>query len=85
MTDRALDGRRLDCRWADHRLTVELDSFTFHDSRHSWEQDRLREREAHERGDALRRYTWRDVTEEPRRMLRELRELLSCSGHPLGA
>lgn len=85
VTNRARDGRRLDCRWADRRLSVELDSFAFHNSRHSWEQDRLREREAYERGDDFRRYTWGDVTEDPRRMLRELRALLSCPGHRTGA
>lgn len=77
MTNQETDRRLVDCRWPDRRLTVELDSFRFHSSRHSWEQDRLREREAYARGDQFRRYTWRDVTEEPRAMLRELRSLLS--------
>ena len=76
-TNRPAGGRRVDCRWPDHRLTVELDSYRFHNSRHSWEQDRLREREARARGDAFRRYTWTDVSEDPGFMLEELRELLS--------
>jgi hypothetical protein len=74
--NRPAGGRRVDCRWPEHRLTVELDSYTFHNSRHSWEQDRRREREAHARGDEFRRYTWGDVVESPRLMLRELRTLL---------
>ncbi|MBD0282810.1 MAG: hypothetical protein ICV69_11560 [Thermoleophilaceae bacterium] len=57
------------------RLTVELDSYTYHHSRHSWEQDRRREREAYARGDDFRRYTWGDVFERPDMMLTELRAL----------
>jgi hypothetical protein len=75
-TNRPAGGRRVDCRWADHRLTVELDSYRFHSSRHAWEQDRKRERQARARGDEFRRYTWGDVFEEQTLMLRELRALL---------
>ncbi len=76
-TNRPVGGRRVDCRWPRERLTVELDSYRYHHSRHAWEQDRRREREAHARGDDLRRYTYGDVFEHPRLMLRELRKLLS--------
>ena len=69
-------GRRVDCRWPEQRLTVELDSYRYHHSRRSWELDRRREREAHARGDEFRRYTYGDVLEEPRLMLAELRTLL---------
>ncbi len=75
-TNRPAGGRRVDCRWPEHRLTVELDSYRYHRSRHAWEQDRRREREAHARGDDFRRYTHDDVLEEPRLMLRELDGLL---------
>ena len=77
ITNRPAGGRRVDCRWPDRRLTVELDSYRYHRSPHSWEQDRRREREAHARGDAFRRYTYGDVFEDPQQMLRELRALLS--------
>lgn len=73
---RAAGGRYVDCRWPEHRLTVELDSYRYHASRHAWEQDRLREREAYARGDDFRRYTWGDVFEDPGPMLTELRALL---------
>ena len=76
ITNRPEDGRYVDCRWPSYRLTVELDSYGFHNSRHSWEQDRRRERQAYARGDDFRRYTWGDVFEDPRQMLAELRELL---------
>lgn len=77
MTNRVAGGRRVDCRWPAHRLTVELDSYRYHASRHAWEQDRRREREARARGDEFRRYTYGDVLESPELMLRELRALLS--------
>lgn len=70
-------GRRVDCRWPKQRLTVELDSFTFHNSRHSWERDRERERAARARGDEFRRYTYEDVTRYLSRTLADLRDLLS--------
>jgi hypothetical protein len=76
-TNRVAGGRRVDCRWPEHRLTVELDSYQFHHTRHAWEQDRKREREAYARGDEFRRYTWGDVFEGPAPMMRELGALLS--------
>jgi hypothetical protein len=57
-------------------LTVELDSYRYHGSRHAWEADRRREREAHARGDDFRRYTYGDVCEDTTSMLGELRALL---------
>lgn len=72
----------MDCRWPEHRLTVELDSYRYHHSRHAWELDRRREREARARGDEFRRYTYGDVFEDPRLMLGELRLLLPPC-HPI--
>jgi hypothetical protein len=78
-TNRPVGGRYVDCRWPDHHLTVELDSYTYHSSRYAWEQDRHREREAYARGDDFRRYTYGDVFERPARMLAELQVLLPRS------
>lgn len=77
LTNRVTDGRRVDCRWPDHHLTVELDGYRYHHSRHAWEQDRRREREARARGDDFRRYTYGDVFESPDAMLAELRAVIS--------
>jgi predicted transcriptional regulator of viral defense system len=76
-TNRRTGGRYLDCRWPEHALTVEIDGYRYHHSRHAWEQDRRREREAYDREDEHRRYTYADVMEDPRQMLRELRKRLS--------
>jgi hypothetical protein len=75
-TNTRAGGRWVDCRWADRRVTVELDSYRFHKSRYAWERDRLREREAYARGDEFRRYTWADVVDRPAPTVRELRALL---------
>jgi very-short-patch-repair endonuclease len=75
-TNRRAGTYLVDCRWPQHRLTVELDSYHYHRSRHSWERDHRRAREAHARGDQFRRYTYGDVFEHPQPMLNELRALL---------
>jgi very-short-patch-repair endonuclease len=76
-TNQLVDGRYVDCRWREQRLSVELDGYAYHDTRHAFEQDRQRERETRARGDEFRRYTWRDVAENPEPMLADLRSLLS--------
>ncbi len=75
-TNRRAGARWVDCRWAEPRLTVELDGYRYHHSRHAWERDRRREREARARGDEFRRYSYGDVFEDPRFMLTEMRGLL---------
>jgi hypothetical protein len=75
-TNRRAGRHWVDCRWPGLRLTVELDSYRYHHSRHAWEQDRRREREARARGDDFRRYTYGDVFEQPQLMLAELHPLL---------
>lgn len=75
-TNRPAGAHDVDCRWPDRRLTVELDSYRFHHSRHVWERDRRRARAAYARGDEFRRYTWADVVEDPTALLAELGPLL---------
>jgi very-short-patch-repair endonuclease len=75
-TNRKIGGHYVDCRWPEHHLTVELDSYRFHHSRHAWEQDHERRRAAKRRGDHFECYTYKDVCEEPAEMLEELAELL---------
>jgi predicted transcriptional regulator of viral defense system len=75
-TNKKAGGHHVDCRWPEHRLTVELDRYRYHHTRHAWELDRRREREAHARGDGFRRFTYGDVVEDREPMLTELRALL---------
>ena len=76
-TNDLVGGRRVDCRWPKYHLTVELDGYRYHSSRHAWENDQRREREARARGDEFRRYTYGDVFEDPTLMLAELRALMT--------
>lgn len=76
-TNERVDGHVVDRRWPDHKLTVELDSYRFHNTRHAWEQDRRREREARARGDDFRRFTYDDITKNETIALNELRQVLS--------
>ena len=64
----------VDCRWPG--VTVELLGFRFHASRHAWERDQRRAREAYARGDEFRTYTWDDVRDSPDVVLAELAPLL---------
>ena len=77
ITNKLAGTKRVDCRWPADRLTVELDSYRYHSSRHAWEQDRRRDREARVRGDEIRRYTYGDVFDDSAPMLREIATLLS--------
>jgi putative AbiEi antitoxin of type IV toxin-antitoxin system len=77
ITNKVASGRRVDCRWPEHRLTVELCGYIFHNSRHAWGMDHRRAREAYKRDEEFRSYTYEDVFEDPADMLRELRELLA--------
>ena len=74
--NRKKGSHRIDCRWETPPLTVELDSYRFHNSRHSWEQSYRREREARARGDDFRRFTWDDVTQRADATVAELRTAL---------
>jgi hypothetical protein len=76
--NRPAGSKYVDCRWPERSLTIELDSYRYHHSRHAWEQDRRREREARARGDEFRRYTWGDVFERSAQTLAELRALLGA-------
>lgn len=79
-TNTRFGKRRLDCRWPDRGLVVELDSYLAHRTRHAWEEDRRRERLVRAAGLEFRRYTWDDVVSSPGMMLRELQLLLTDPG-----
>ena len=74
-TNQHVDGKYVDCRWRG-RLTVELDSYAFHNTRHAWEQHHQRRRAARARGEEFRTFTWWDVTEGREAMVDDVRGLL---------
>jgi hypothetical protein len=78
-TNKMASGRRVDCRWPNHSVTVELDGFRFHNSRHAWREGLKRERQARKRGDEFRRYDYEDVFNHPEEMIEELKDLLRAA------
>jgi very-short-patch-repair endonuclease len=78
-TNRPAGTKRVDCRWPDHRLTIELDSYQFHRTRYAWDQDRRGEREARARRDTSRRYTHADVFQDRRATVADLTALLRAT------
>lgn len=75
-TNRPAGSFHVDCRWPRLGLTVELDSYRYHATRHAWERDHRREREARARSDDFRRFSHDDVFERPASVLDELEPLL---------
>jgi hypothetical protein len=76
-TNIPVDGHWVDCRWDEYALTIELESYEFHNTRHAWETDQMRERKARKRGDEYRRYFYSDVFEVPDETAADVRQLLS--------
>lgn len=76
-TNKRVGNYRVDCRWTDLGVTVELVSFRYHNSYYAWERDHDREREARARGDEWRSFTYDDVFGDQAYMLGELRKLLT--------
>ena len=70
-------GYEVDFLWPDHRLIVETDGVATHFTLAAFENDRARDAKLLSAGYRVIRFTWRQVVEEPRRVVRTLRELLS--------
>ena len=73
------DGtRESDFRWPDHRLVVEVDSWTFHGrTRRAFDADRARDRRLLREGWRVARFTDRQLLRSPAGVVDELRTLLS--------
>lgn len=67
---------KVDFLWRDQRLIVETDGYEGHSSRASFEADRARDVDLRLRGYTVIRFTYRQVTEEPRAVASSLRALL---------
>ncbi len=65
-----------DCVWPEHRLIVELDGRTFHDTDSAFETDRARDRMLAVHGWRCIRVTARDVDRDELQLARDLRTLL---------
>jgi very-short-patch-repair endonuclease len=67
-----------DCLWRAERLIAELDSHQAHGTRHSFEDDRERDRLLQTAGWRVVRITWRQLRDEPAAIAADLRRLLAA-------
>ncbi len=70
---------RPDCAWMERRVVVELDGRGAHATRRAFEADRERDRIFAAEGWRVVRVTWRQLTEGPEAIARDLRRILSVN------
>jgi very-short-patch-repair endonuclease len=66
-----------DAVWRDAKLIVELDGRQAHLTKYAFETDRERDRMAALEDWLVIRVTWRQLRDEPKRIVRDLRRLLN--------
>jgi very-short-patch-repair endonuclease len=67
----------LDAIWPEQRLIVECDGFAFHGTREAFERDRAKDRALQAAGWRVVRITWRQLTDDPTTIARQLAALLA--------
>jgi hypothetical protein len=72
----------VDFCWPDRRLVVEVDGRRFHGSRRAFERDREHDQRLTLAGYRVVRFTWRQITREPKKLGTRLAELLRCERGP---
>ncbi|MFN8159702.1 MAG: type IV toxin-antitoxin system AbiEi family antitoxin domain-containing protein [Solirubrobacterales bacterium] len=72
----SIEGRRRDFAFPRSRLVVEVDGYAYHSSREAMTRDRRRDRELTAEGWRPVRFTYEDISLEPRRVGRELIALI---------
>ena len=74
--NRLSDHGELDATWPEHRLIVECDGFATHGTREAFERDRARDRALVVAGWRVIRITWRQLTDQPETIAKQLAALL---------
>ena len=69
-------GYEVDVTWPAAHLIVELDSWTHHRTRASFERDRIRDTDLALAGYRVIRITWRRLEDEPRKIAAQIQALL---------
>jgi very-short-patch-repair endonuclease len=70
-----VEGFKIDAVWRTQRVAVELDGWANHHTRHAFERDRERDAVLTENGWRVVRFTHRQLTERPDRVIHVLRRL----------
>ncbi len=71
-TNVKLGSWEVDLLWREQRLVVEVDGYTFHSSRRSFERDRRKDQELQAAGYRGIRFTWRQIIYEPEAVIAAL-------------
>lgn len=82
-TNARLAGHEVDFLWPAHRLVVEVDGYTFHSKRSSFERDRRRDAALTLAGYRVIRITWRQITEAPELVIATLAGALAAQPEAL--
>ena len=77
-TNVRLEGLEVDLLWREQRLVVEVDGYEFHGSRAAFERDRARDARLLAAGYRVLRITWRQLTQEPERVIALLAAALTA-------
>jgi very-short-patch-repair endonuclease len=72
-----LGGHLVDFLWRDHRLAVETDGYRYHRGRQAFEDDRSRDLDLRSLGYEVLRFSYRQVSREPERVVAAVRDALS--------
>jgi very-short-patch-repair endonuclease len=74
-----LHGFEVDFLWPQERVVVEVDGFRYHANRRSFERDRSRDAALAARGYRVMRVTWRQLVEQPERVLARIAAILATA------
>jgi hypothetical protein len=77
-----VEGLMVDMLWRAQRVVVELDGHDAHGTRAQIERDRRRELRLRAAGFLVLRYTWEQITREPRLVIADLRAALCQAAAP---
>jgi len=72
----------VDVAFAERRIALEVDGLAFHTDPEQFQRDRTRQNWLVNHGWAVLRFTWDDLTQRRRRVLRTIREALDAPQDP---
>jgi len=69
---------RVDFAFPEQRIAIEIDGFAFHSDHAAFQNDRVRQNWLALQGWQVLRFTWLDLTQQPQRVLAEIRAAISA-------
>lgn len=80
LTNQIVCGLEVDCYWPEHKLIVEVDGRSFHQSGRSFETDRERDAHLERHGFRVLRLTWKMIVRNPEETAMKVRAFLELTG-----